>query len=347
MSIGIIGYQGSGKSTLLEWLTGVSPDPSLAHSTQHAMATVPDSRMGPLREIYQPKKVTLAAIDLVDTPGLSRKHEQSGARLGMIREASSLVVVVAAFDGSDAQADLQSLEDDLLIADLEIVTGRVGRLRESVKKPRPDRQQQQEELEALEPLLASLEAGNSLQQLELTPEQKQATRSFQLFSEKPRLVVINTPDDDANPEGFVEKASASTGLSADCFSACSLSLQLELSKMEEAERTAFCEEMGVKTVDRAALLRKIMDVAGQMVFYTVGPKEVRTWLINKGATAVEAAGSIHTDLARGFVRAETFKVDDLIRLGGERELKAQNLVRHEPKGYVVQEGEVVHILANA
>jgi GTP-binding protein YchF len=337
MKIGIVGYQGSGKSTLFEWLTGVAADPALAHATQHAMATVVDDRVAALCQIYRPKKVTQAALELVDTPGLSRTHEGSAARLGKIREAGCLVVVVAAHDGSDPLADLRNFEDDLLIADLDIVSGRVERLRESLKKPRPDRQEQQHELEVLEPLLATLDTGTSLRSVEMTPEQTKATRSFQLFTEKPRLAVINVAEDEQADREFQSLPEGTQAV------AVSLSLQLELSRMTEQERLEFCREMGVAVFDRDSLLRRIMQTSGQMLFFTAGEKEVRTWMLRQGGTAVEAAGNIHTDLARGFIRAETMTCDDLLRLGSEREVKAHNLMRHEPKDYVIQDGDIINI----
>ncbi|MEX2559120.1 MAG: GTPase, partial [Pirellulales bacterium] len=156
MKIGLVGYQGSGKSTLFEWLTGVAPDAALAHAGQSAMATVPDARVEPLAAIYRPKKVTLAALELVDTPGLSRTHEGNPARLGLIREAGCLVLVVPAFDRDDPLADLEGFHEDLLLADMEIVAGRIGRLTESVKKPRPNRELELAELAALQRVLSAL-----------------------------------------------------------------------------------------------------------------------------------------------------------------------------------------------
>ena len=146
MKIGIVGYQGCGKSTLFQWLTDVVPDISLSHTSQSAMAGLFDQRMTGLCDVYSPKKVTHAAMEIVDTPGLSRTHEGSAAKLAAIREAGCLVIVVSSFDGSDPLADLQNFEDDLLIADLEIVSTRVERLRQSIKKPRPNREQEQQEL---------------------------------------------------------------------------------------------------------------------------------------------------------------------------------------------------------
>ena len=337
MKIGIVGYQSAGKSSLFQWLTGQPADPSKSHLAQAAMATVPEPRVEPLCEIYEPKKITLASLEVVDTPGLSRTHEGSAQKLALIREAGCLVVVVGAY-AADAMADLQSFDDDLLIADLDILTGRVERLREQVKKPRPNRDELQAELEALEPLQQTLEEGQPLHQLELTRDQEKAIRSFQLFSNKPRMVVFNVPEDQT-PDNLATPDDVPSV-------AVSLSLQLELSQMEEAERDEFCAEMGVEVFDRDTLLKQIMDASGQMLFFTAGEKEVRTWMIRRGGTALEAAAGIHTDLAKGFIRAETMKIDDLVRVGSEREMKAQQLVRQEPKDYVIQDGDILLIRHN-
>lgn len=341
MKIGIVGYQGSGKSTLFHWLTGIAPDPAHSHLTQAAMATVVDPRVAQLCEIYHPKKVTQAALEIVDTPGLARSHEGSAAKLAMIREAGCLVVVVAAHSGADAAADLTNFEDDLLIADLDIINGRMERLREQTKKPRPNREEQQKELEALEPLHAALNALKPLREMELTPEQSRAIRSFQLFSEKPRLVIANVADDETNAARFAALAKPGMPLIA-----VSLSLQMELEHMDPAERDEFCAAMGVAPFDRDHVIREIMAASGQMLFFTAGEKEVRTWMIRKDGTAVEAAGSIHTDLAKGFIRAEVMTCADLIRLGSEREIKAHNLMRKEHKEYVIQDGDILMIQHN-
>ena len=337
MKIGLVGYKGSGKSTLFEWLTGAAADPAMGHTTQAAMASVPDDRMEAVCEIYRPKKSTLAALEIVDTPGLSRTHEGSAAKLVMIREAGCLVLVVGAYNGAPA-ADLANFQDDLLIADLAIVAGRIERLRESLKKPRPDRDELRHELELLGPLYESLETGKPVRELELSLEQQRAIRSFQLFTEKPRLVVVNVADDEEDTQQFDSLAPAG----AQCI-ALPLALQLELQRMDAAERAEFCREMNVASCDRGSLIRSVMEASRQMLFFTVSDKEVRTWMIPRGSTAVEAAGAIHTDLARGFIRAEVMSCDDLVRLGGEREVKAQNLMRQEPKSYVVQDGDVLYV----
>lgn len=342
MKIGLVGYQGSGKSTLFEWLTGVRPDPALAHSSQSAMAAVPDARVEALCAIYHPKKITLASIELVDTAGLSRSHEGNAARLAQIREAGCLVLVVDAY-GRQSQplADVTAFSEDFLLADLEIVSGRVERLRESLKKPRPNRDQEAAELAVLEPLLATLESGKPVSESGLNEEQLKVTRSFRLLTEKPRFVVFNVADDEADPERFIKQlAEALPQVAA---AAVPASLEMELQRMTPDERAAFREEMGVGGSDRDALLRRLMDASGEMLYFTAGEKEVRTWMLRQGGTALEAAANIHTDLARGFIRAEVMRCADLIDAGSEREIKARGQVRQEPKDYVVVDGDILNI----
>lgn len=339
MKIGLVGYQGSGKSTLFGWLTGVSPDPAQAHAAQSAMATVRDPRVDQLVEIYKPKKITEAAIELVDTPGLARDHKGNAARLAMIRDCDCLIVVLAAFGGGDPAKDFGSFEEDLALADLEIIINRIARLEESIKKPRPDRDQQKDELAFLQRLLEHMEAGEPVSAMQITPPEEKAVRSFQLLSLKRRFAIVNTVDDEANPERFDSLGGEKLEVAA-----VPIGLEAELAQMSPEEAATFREELGVTdSYDRDALVRSIMDASGQMLFFTAGEKEVRTWMFHQGGTALEAADSIHSDLARGFIRAETMTCADLVRLGSEREVKAAGLARNEMKDYVVQDGDVLNI----
>jgi ribosome-binding ATPase YchF (GTP1/OBG family) len=338
MKIGIVGYQGSGKTTLFEWLTGVAADPAVAHQGQSAMAPVPDDRITPLCGVYSPKKITMASLELVDTPGLSRTHEGNAARLGTIREAGALVLVVAGFGGADPRAELNSFLEDTLLADLEIVSGRVERLRDSTKKPRPNRDQELAELAALETVLTALEAGKPLAYSEMNDEQVKATRSFRLMSEKPKLVLMNVADDDDQPDRYGATAPDGTPLLS-----VRVGLERELARMSPEDRAEFEAEMGLSGSRKDEVIRTILDVSGQMLYFTAGEKEVRTWMLRKGGSALEAAANIHTDLARGFIRAEVMQCDDMIRLGSEREIKAAGLVRQEPKDYVIRDGDILNI----
>jgi GTP-binding protein YchF len=342
MKIGLVGYSGSGKSTVFEWLTGMRPDPSLAHASQSAMAAVPDRRVEPLCAVYHPKKITLASLELVDTAGLVRTHEGNAARLAQIREAGCLVLVVAGYDAnSDPLAEVNRLDEDFLLADLEIVSGRIDRLRESTKKPRPNRDAELAELAALEPTLHALESGTPLAASGMNEEQLKATRSFRLLTEKPKLVLVNVADDEGDLERFVVMfARRQPPLRA---VAAPARLELELARMSPEDREAFRAEMGIAGFDHDALLQTLLDASGQMLYFTAGEKEVRTWMLRQGGTALEAADNIHSDLARGFIRAEVMQCDDLVRLGSEREIKAAGLVRQEPKDYVIRDGDILNI----
>ncbi len=340
MKVGLVGYQGSGKSTLFEWLTSVAPEAALSHTAQSAMATIPEPRLQQLAEVYHPKKIATAALEIVDTPGLSRTHEGNAARLALIREAQCLVLVVAAFDGSDPGADIGSFDEDLTLADMEILTGRVGRIEETLKKPIPRTEQERlrHEEETLKMVLAAMESGKPLREADMTDEQLKVTRAFRLLSEKRRMVVVNIADDEEDPGRYTALATDEVPLMA-----IPADLELELSRMSPEDRHEFEQEMGLQSVDRDHVVRKLLEASGQMLFFTCSQKEVRCWLLRQGGTALEAAGNVHTDMARGFIRAEVMSCTDLVRLGSEREVKAQHLVRQEPKDYVIQDDDILLI----
>ncbi|MGA2032527.1 MAG: DUF933 domain-containing protein [Thermoguttaceae bacterium] len=342
MKIGLVGYQGSGKSTLFEWLTDVRPDPALSHTAQSAMATIPEPRVEGLCRIYKPKKVSLAALELVDTPGLSRSHEGNAARLALIREAGCLLLVVPAFGRNDPLADLRAFDEDLLLADMEVVAGRLKRVEESLRKPLPrlEHEQLQHEQSTLAVVLHAMEAGTPLRQGDMSDDRRRVTRAFRLMSEKPRLVIFNTADDERQPQRFTALSTAEVPVLA-----VPVGLELELSKMSPEDRAEFEREMNVGGTDRDGLIRTMLTASGQRLFLTAGDKEVRTWLLSQGGTALDAAASIHTDLARSFIRAEVMDYRDLMRLGSERDVKAQHLVRQEAKGYVIQDDDILYIKA--
>jgi ribosome-binding ATPase YchF (GTP1/OBG family) len=261
----------------------------------------------------------------------------------LIREADCLVMVVPTFSGTDPKAELAGFAEDLLFTDLDIVLRRIEKLQDSLKKPRPNKEQEAAELAALQTLQAQLERGGAVAALSMTEEQHRAARSFRLFAEKPRLVVFNLGDGDADQSALAAAVGKDPLGNDQPFLASPLELELELSRMPEVDRAEFERDLKLTTPRRDEFLRKMLDVSHQILFFTAGDKEVRTWLLPKGGTALDAAGNIHTDLARGFIRAEVMRSEDLIRLGSEREIKAHNLLRHEHKDYQVQEGDVVLI----
>jgi len=342
MRIGIVGYQGSGKSTVFELLTGVKPDIGKAHTGQLGTAIVPDERFDRLVEMYRPKKESPAQIELFDTPGLSRGEQAGNAkRLGIIREANALVHVVGAFTGSDPVADVEAFVTDLVLADLQVVTNRIERLEKDVTKPLPNKADLQAELDGLRPLEARLSEGQTLHGLELTPVQEKAVRAFALLSGKPHLVLLNTADSDVDAESVAKIEALGQMVVAG-----PLGLELEVAELPDEERALFAEEMGLGEPSRDKVMQAIFQLTDLITFFTCGEKEVHAWLLKRGSNAVEAADSIHSDLARGFIRAEVQSVDDLLRLGSEREVKAAGLHHTEGKDYIVQDGDEIEIRFN-
>ncbi|HUE14361.1 MAG TPA: DUF933 domain-containing protein [Planctomycetaceae bacterium] len=337
MKLGLVGYQGSGKSTLFELLTGVKPDAAKAHLGQLGTAAVPDPRFDRLVALFKPKKVSPARIELFDTPGLDRKaHEANAQRLGVIRESNALVLVVGCFSGADPLADVRSFQDDIVLADLQVVTNRVSRLHKDILKPRPDREQLQAEIAALEPIGARLDEGRSLAGMEFNEAQDKATKSFSLLTRKKQLVILNTADSTlaAAVVGSLEQAGHRV-VSAP------IGLELEVQQLPPEDRETFAQEMGLGESCASKVLRAIFEVTEQITFYTSDEKEVHAWLLHLGGTALDAAGTIHTDLARGFIRAEITAVEDLLRLGSEREVKAAGLHHVEGKEYAMRDGDEI------
>lgn len=334
MRAGLVGFSGSGKSTLFQLLTGATPDPGKVHSGQVGIAVLEDSRLDFLASLHKPKKITPATVEILDTPGLlPGSHGDNPQRLALIREGDALLIVLSGFAGADPAADLAAFRDEMLFADLGVVTNRAERLEASVKKPRPDREAQLKELEVVNRVKAALESGEPISGLNLTDEEKKPMRSFGLLTDKPQVIILNQAQGEPIPEGL--KAAAPGALAIDA------KLELELSQLEPSERAVFMEEMGITEFGRARIIREAYHAVGIITFFTAGEPEVRGWNVERGGTAVDAAGKIHTDLARGFIRAEVTAFDDLHAAGSVREAKAKNLQRLEGKDYIVKDGDVM------
>jgi len=342
MKIGLVGYQGSGKSSVFELLTGMKPDPAKTHTGQLGTAVLPDSRFDGLVKFFNPKKISPARIELFDTPGLSREPgETNNQRISIVREAEALVHVIGAYAGGDPAADARRFEDDLILADLQVVQNRIERLEQSVKKNRPDREQSQIELKELKPIEALLQEGKLLREVEFTEDQEKFTKSFSLLTRKAQLLLLNTADASVD-EAQLEKLRSQGYLVV----AAPLGLELEVQALDESERAAFAADFGLGEPSHERVLRAIFEATQQITFFTSDEKEVRAWLLRKGSTAHEAAGTIHTDLARGFIRAEIMAVDDLLRLGSEREVKAANLYHTVGKDFVMRDGDEIVVRFN-
>lgn len=339
MKIGLVGYQGSGKSSTFELLTGVKPDASKVHSGQVGVAVLPDPRFDGLVKLFKPKKVSPAKIELFDTPGLSREHGDSNSqRISVVREAAALVHVIGSYAGGDPVADALAFEDDLILADLQVLTSRMERLRASIGKNRPDKEQCQQEMALLQPIEAWLNEGKLLRNEVFTDDQEKFTKSFSLLTRKKQLLVLNTAEAEADAAAIQKLTEKGYRVVA-----APLGLELEVQALDESERAEFAAELGLGEPSRERMLRAIFEVTDQITFFTSDEKEVHAWLLKRNSSALEAAGAIHTDLARGFIRAEIMAVDDLLRLGSEREVKAANLYHLVGKDHIVRDGDEVVI----
>ncbi len=342
MKVGIAGFSGSGKSTIFHWLTEVKPDPSKANTGQVGMAKVPDERLDWLSNHFQPKKTTPATIEFLDTPGLMpTERRDNPRRLGILRDAGGLLVVLNGYSGTDLLGELRRFREEILFADLEIVTNRIERLTDGLKKPRPAKQKEadQEELNLLQRIAAAFEQGEGAGTLGLKPDEEKAIRSFQLLTLKPELVFVNISDDRIGKPLPPEL----TRVVPNALQAPA-KLEMELAELPTEERQVFMQDMGLTGFSREAALRSIYYGMGEIVFFTVGEDECRAWNLTRGEDAVEGAGKIHTDLAKRFVRAEVVSFDDFKKVGSMKEAKHHGVYRLEGKSYVVQDGDIMHIL---
>jgi len=346
MKMGLVGYAGSGKSTVFEWLTGETPDPAKVQQGQTAMADVPDERLAKIAALMKPKKTTYTKVAVLDTPGLmADERKDNPRRLGIIREANGMVVVLDGFTRTDFADQLRRFREELLFADLEVVSNRIPKLEAGLKKAKPakEREADEAELALLRRLVAAFEAGTPASQLGLTPDEEKAVRSFQLLTLKPEIVFVNRGDSGFNdPLPADLLALAPTALQAP------VKLEMELAALPEDDRQAFMADLGITAFKRDATIRAMFYGVGREVFFTVGEDECRTWSIPKGCSAVEAAACVHNDLAEKFVRANVIGYDDFVACGySEKEAKARGLNRTEGKTYVVKDADIIHILASS
>jgi ribosome-binding ATPase YchF (GTP1/OBG family) len=346
MKMGLVGYAGTGKSTVFEWLTGEKPDPSKVQQGQTAMADVPDERLAKIAAIIKPKKETYTKVAVLDTPGLMvDERKDNNRRLGIIREANGMVVVLDGFSRTDFAEQLKKFREELLFADLEVVSNRVPKVEAGLKKAKPakEREADEAELALLKRVVAAFEAGTPASALGLTPEEEKSLRSFQLLTLKPEIVFVNRGD-----SGFNDPLPADLLALEPNATQAPVKLEMELLTLGEEDRKAFMGDMGVKEFRRDATIRAMFYGVGREVFFTTGEDECRTWSIPKGCEAVEAAGCIHKDLSEKFVRANVISYADFVACGySEKEAKAKGLNRTEGKNYIVKDADILHILASS
>lgn len=344
---GIVGLPMTGKTTLFSLLTKHIPPEG--RTTATAMANVPDPRVDKLSAMYQPHKTAFGQIQVTDIAGLSEGTGKSAAFLDAIRPAQTLVHVIRAFQGSfphplgtiDPVRDFYIVNHELLLADMALVETRLERI--SSKSKGPGKAQ----VPVLEKCLEHLMAEKPMSLLELTEDEREQLQGLVFFTDKPQLLVVNLDEADlgARPSwlGEIEAIAREKN-----WRMLSLSAQLEqeISQLSSEEQQVFMNELKIAEPGTALLAREAYSLLGLIAFFTVGKDEVRSWALKKDSTAVEAAGTIHSDLARGFIRADVMRYQDLIDLGSENAVKDKGLSLLVGKDYIVQDGDIVHIRFN-
>lgn len=355
MQLGIIGYPGSGKTTIFNILTNSdAPVGELTGGARieftSAIAQVPDHRLDQLSELLNPGKTTYAQIQFSDVAGLNVQDSRSGlpsALLNQLAPSDGLIHVVRVFENDavphisgsiDYQRDVDGMESDLILNDLLIVERKLQRLDEERGKGARDKYEIGKERAIFERLQAHLQESKGLRSLGISQEEEQLLSGYGLLSKKPLLIILNysegqDPDLDHHPEGTIVTKVRGR-------------LEMELGQMEVDEEQEFRVEYGALEPARDVLIRAAYELLSIISFFTFNERELRAWALKEGGTAFEAAETIHTDIARGFIRAEIIAWDELIRVGGLNQARGAGKLRIEGKEYHVKDGELIYIRFN-
>jgi GTP-binding protein YchF len=359
VEIGIMGLAGAGKTTIFNALAQQKVEVgSYGSSEPHrASVRVPDERLTRLSEMFRPEKTTPAEVRYVDVAGAVGGGEGKAAQLlGQLRNADELLHVVRAFENDmfphprgsvDPLRDLDEMSAELALADLSVVEKRVDRLARELRmgKAAPNNPLWRE-LELFEQFKPVLEGGGAIRDLDLAESDVKLLRSYGFLTQKPMLVLLNTGDDVASAEPMVARVRASLRGNSVDVAALAGRLEMELGDLGEDERAEFMRELGIEELGLGRIVRLSYRLLDLISFFTVGEDECRAWTVRRNAPAVDAAGAIHSDLARGFIRAEVVTYEDLIAAGGLSEARKAGTLRQEGKAYPVQDGDIMHILFN-
>jgi GTP-binding protein YchF len=352
----LIGFPSSGKTTLFQLMTSARDAPRGKGDVNIGISKVPDPRLDVLTKMYNPKKRVPATIEFTDLIAQARTGAQALVDVAGYKNADALVHVVRAFrdpavahpSGSiDPARDAQAMEDELILADLGVAERRLERIEKDLKKGRSTELERERDL--VQRCQAALEEGKPLRTLELTGDDRKLLRGFQFLSAKPLLLVINLDEDDVADAGSsIELAAAKTGLTGFLAHAATKAvalcakIELEISQLEGDDATAFLADLGLTESGLDRVIRTTYDLLGYMSFFTVGEDECRAWSIARQTQAQLAAGEIHSDIQRGFIRAEVVGYEPLTTRGSMAVCREHGEVRLEGKEYIVQDGDIIN-----
>ena len=353
LKVALIGLMQSGKSTVLSAISGKEPAPMGSMDLHEQMVYVPDDRLDWLTELYQPKKTVHATVDCMDMPGISftDEHGRTAARkfFNQVRTVEMFVIVVRAFENPSVPTyrstvnparDLDELRTEMLLADLELVTTRIERLEKSVHKPTKTQTREKAELELQLKLQEAIESEKPISSVLENDLQMDLIRPLNFLTLKPIMVVANVGEDQLD-----EAIDLGAGDDIEVIQLCA-SLESELALLDPESRTEFMADMGLTEPASKKFVQSCYSTLGLIGFLTVGKDEVRAWPIVKGTSALDAAGKIHSDIKRGFIRAETMAYADLKELGDEKAVKAAGKMRLEGKTYTIQDGDIINFRFN-
>jgi GTP-binding protein YchF len=356
MKIGLVGLPKSGKTTLFNLLTGSSAATSrydAGRAELHTgIARVPDPRVDRLSALFKPKKTTYATFEVVDLAGIE-KDDRGGLEAKEFRNADALLHVVRAFPddargAAEPRRDVLDLELTLALADLEVVERRLERLEASIKKQRKEAEVREQEL--LGRLKIALETETPLRAVTMTAEEARLVRGFTFLSQKPILHLVNVEEDAIAEGGRVAERYGLADVAARPHTRVgwvSAVIEAEIARLDGDEQQAFLADLGLAEPAINRVLRECFALLGLVSFFTTGEDEVRAWPIPAGTRAQDAAGTVHSDIARGFIRAEVNGYDELVAVGGSfADLRARGQLRLEGKDYVVLDGEICHFRFN-
>lgn len=344
MKIGIIGRPQAGKSTLFRLLT--NHEIVASNKAQLAVGKIPDSRVDMLAKLHNPRKVTYATIDFLDVPGFIPGKNSNGF-LQSVRDADALVLVtrsfeshiVPSYDGIQPYGDFNEIQQELLIADWSLLETRLER----IAKQRTKNPQAEHELVVLEKCKEALEQDLPLRELNLNEDEEKILRSYDFLTKKPLIVVVNLDEKQMQSGIYPEQEELEEELARINLPLIEVSAQIEteISELNSEDAALFMEELGITDSGISRIARTVYSHLGLFSFFTAGESEVHSWTIKQGSTASIAAGKIHSDIQRGFIRAEVVSYDDLVKHGNIQTIKEQGLFRLEGKEYIVQDGDVI------